>query len=77
MATTDQGLGKGTAALEFPAFRLYLIARFCTVFCAEMQSVAVGWQVDSQYWLEAKPVISTPHMVKNLKRIERASFSVS
>jgi MFS family permease len=53
MATTDQGLGKGTAALRFPAFRLYLIARFCTVFCAEMQSVAVGWQV---YEITRKPL---------------------
>lgn len=53
MATTDQRLGKGTAALQFPAFRLYLLARFCTVFCAEMQSVAVGWQV---YEITRKPL---------------------
>lgn len=53
MATTDQGLRKGAAALQFPAFRLYLIARFCTVFCAEMQSVAVGWQV---YEITRKPL---------------------
>jgi MFS family permease len=53
MATTGQRLGGGTAALQFPAFRLYLIARFCTVFCAEMQSVAVGWQV---YEITRKPL---------------------
>ncbi|HTZ49448.1 MAG TPA: MFS transporter [Verrucomicrobiae bacterium] len=45
MATTDQRLGSGTAAFQFSGFRLYQIARFCIVFCTEMQSVAVGWQV--------------------------------
>jgi MFS family permease len=45
MATTDQRLGTGTAAFQFSGFRLYQIARFCIVFCTEMQSVAVGWQV--------------------------------
>lgn len=45
MATTDQRLGSGTAAFQFSGFRLYEIARFCIVFCTEMQSVAVGWQV--------------------------------
>ena len=45
MATTDQRLGTGTAAFQFSGFRLYEIARFCIVFCTEMQSVAVGWQV--------------------------------
>jgi MFS family permease len=45
MATTDQPLGRGTAAFQFSGFRLFEIARFCTVFCTEMQSVAVGWQV--------------------------------
>ena len=35
----------GTAAFQFSGFRLYQIARFCIVFCTEMQSVAVGWQV--------------------------------
>jgi len=45
MATTDRRLGTGTAAFQFPGFRLYEIARFCIVFCTEMQSVAVGWQV--------------------------------
>jgi MFS family permease len=45
MATTDQGLSTGTAAFQFSGFRLYQIARFCVVFCTEMQSVAVGWQV--------------------------------
>jgi len=45
MATGEQRLGSGTAAFEFSSFRLYQIARFCIVFCTEMQSVAVGWQV--------------------------------
>ncbi len=45
MATTEQRLGTGTAAFQFAGFRLYQIARFCIVFCTEMQSVAVGWQV--------------------------------
>jgi MFS family permease len=45
MTTTDQGLSTGTAAFQFSGFRLYQIARFCIVFCTEMQSVAVGWQV--------------------------------
>jgi len=35
----------GTAAFRFTGFRLYQTARFCIVFCTEMQSVAVGWQV--------------------------------
>src|SRR5580700_2769202 len=45
MATTDQRLATGTAAFQFSSFRLYQIARFCIVFCTEMRSVAVGWQV--------------------------------
>src|SRR4029077_16796860 len=45
MATTEQPLTAGTAAFQFSGFRLYQIARFCIVFCTEMQSVAVGWQV--------------------------------
>ncbi len=45
MATTEQPLTSGTAAFQFSGFRLYQIARFCIVFCTEMQSVAVGWQV--------------------------------
>ncbi|HEY4979946.1 MAG TPA: MFS transporter [Candidatus Acidoferrum sp.] len=45
MATPDQPLASGTAAFGFSSFRLYQIARFCIVFCTEMQSVAVGWQV--------------------------------
>jgi len=45
MATTDQRLSGGTAAFQFSGFRLYQISRFCIVFCTEMQSVAVGWQV--------------------------------
>jgi MFS family permease len=45
MATTDQRPASGTAAFQFSGFRLYQIARFSIVFCTEMQSVAVGWQV--------------------------------
>jgi MFS family permease len=45
MASTDQQPTAGTAAFQFSGFRLYQIARFCIVFCTEMQSVAVGWQV--------------------------------
>src|SRR5271169_4961675 len=45
MVTSDQRSAAGTAAFEFSGFRLYQIARFCIVFCTEMQSVAVGWQV--------------------------------
>lgn len=45
MATSEKRLGSGAAAFEFSNFRLYQIARFCIVFCTEMQSVAVGWQV--------------------------------
>src|SRR5215469_13092617 len=45
MATVDQRPAAGTAAFQFSGFRLYQIARFCIVFCTEMQSVAVGWQV--------------------------------
>ena len=45
MATSEQPLANGTAAFQFSGFRLYQIARFCIVFCTEMQSVAVGWQV--------------------------------
>ncbi len=45
MATTHLPRTSGTAAFEFSGFRYYQIARFCMVFCTEMQSVAVGWQV--------------------------------
>jgi len=45
MATVDQRPAAGRAAFQFSGFRLYQIARFCIVFCTEMQSVAVGWQV--------------------------------
>jgi MFS family permease len=45
MATGDHRSTAGSAAFQFSGFRLYQIARFCIVFCTEMQSVAVGWQV--------------------------------
>src|SRR3974390_2957068 len=45
MSRPAQSLTAGTAAFRHSGFRLYQIARFCIVFCTEMQSVAVGWQV--------------------------------
>jgi len=45
MAIADHRPAAGAAAFQFSGFRLYQIARFCIVFCTEMQSVAVGWQV--------------------------------
>src|ERR1700746_508263 len=45
MTITEQRPTSGVAAFQFSGFRLYIIARFCIVFCTEMQSVAVGWQV--------------------------------
>jgi MFS family permease len=45
MASSEQRVTGGTAAFQFTGFRLFEIARFCIVFCTEMQSVAVGWQV--------------------------------
>src|SRR5271157_4178857 len=53
MATTEQPLTAGTAAFQFSGFRLYQIARFCIVFCTEMQSVAVGWRV---YEITSRPL---------------------
>src|SRR3974377_535834 len=44
MVTADNRLTAGRAAFQFAGFRFYQIARFCIVFCTEMQSVAVGWQ---------------------------------
>jgi len=41
---TEQRL-TALAAFQFSGFRLFQIARFGIVFCTEMQSVAVGWQV--------------------------------
>lgn len=45
MTASTQAPARGTAAFRFSGFRLYQIARFSIVFCTEMQSVAVGWQV--------------------------------
>ena len=53
MVNPEPRLGRGTAAFQFSGFRLFQIARFCTVFCTEMQSVAVGWQV---YEITRKPL---------------------
>lgn len=53
MAHPEPRQGRGTAAFQFSGFRLFQIARFCTVFCTEMQSVAVGWQV---YEITHKPL---------------------
>jgi MFS family permease len=41
------------AALSYPSFRLYQCARFLSVTSAEMQSVAVGWQL---YALTGRPL---------------------
>ncbi|HEY5958931.1 MAG TPA: MFS transporter, partial [Polyangiaceae bacterium] len=41
------------AALSYPGFRLYQCARFLSVTSAEMQSVAVGWQL---YSLTGRPL---------------------
>jgi MFS family permease len=45
LTSANSPSAKGSAAFQFSGFRLYQIARFCIVFCTEMQSVAVGWQV--------------------------------
>jgi MFS family permease len=45
MATARKASSTGSTAFQFSGFRLYQIARFSIVFCTEMQSVAVGWQV--------------------------------
>ena len=45
MANGDHRSTAGTAVFQFSGFRYYQLARFCIVFCTEMQSVAVGWQV--------------------------------
>ncbi len=45
MPAPEPSLSSGTAVFRFSGFRLFQIARFCIVFCTEMQSVAVGWQV--------------------------------
>lgn len=37
----------GRVAFEFPNFRFYMMARFLATVCAEMQAIAVGWQVYS------------------------------
>lgn len=41
------------AALSYPCFRRFQLARFLAVTCAEMQSVAVGWQL---YELSHRPL---------------------
>jgi MFS family permease len=53
MANSEPHLGTGIGPFQFSGFRLFQIARFCTVFCSEMQSVAVGWQV---YEITHKPL---------------------
>jgi len=45
LTSANSPSAKGSAAFQFSGFRRYQIARFCIVFCTEMQSVAVGWQV--------------------------------
>jgi MFS family permease len=53
LTSANSPSAKGSAAFQFSGFRLYQIARFCIVFCTEMQSVAVGWQV---YEITKRPV---------------------
>src|ERR1700693_5027008 len=45
MAAPQTSIAAGRVAFAYPSFGLYQLARFCIVFCTEMQSVAVGWQV--------------------------------
>ncbi len=32
-------------AFKYPNFRNFVVAKFCTIFAVQMQSVAIGWQV--------------------------------
>ena len=45
MSTLESSSGAGRIALAYPSFVLFQLARFFIVLSAEMQSVAVGWQV--------------------------------
>ena len=45
MAASENSKAAGRIAFTYPSFVLFQLARFCIVLAAEMQSVAVGWQV--------------------------------
>jgi MFS family permease len=45
MAAPENPKSTGRVAFTYPSFVLFQLARFCIVLAAEMQSVAVGWQV--------------------------------
>ncbi len=45
MKSTDEFLPGAFGALRYPNFSRFLIARFLATLAAQMQSVAVGWQV--------------------------------
>src|SRR5580704_17885420 len=53
MAVTNRPGAAGHVAFTYPAFTLYISARFFMVVALEMQSVAVGWQV---YEITRKPL---------------------
>src|SRR5215831_20372071 len=45
MAASDTSSGAGRIAFTYPSFVLFQLARFFITLSAEMQSVAVGWEV--------------------------------
>src|SRR6204780_334083 len=53
MVATNRPSQAGHVAFTYPAFSLYIAARFFMVVALEMQSVAVGWQV---YEITRKPL---------------------
>jgi MFS family permease len=53
MAASNRPSPAGHVAFTYPAFSLYIAARFFMVVALEMQSVAVGWQV---YEITRKPL---------------------
>src|ERR1700688_2135104 len=53
MVATNRPSQAGHVAFTYPAFTLYIAARFFIVVASEMQSVAVGWQV---YEITKKPL---------------------
>lgn len=44
---TDRSEERPDRAFKYPNFRNFVIAKFCTTFAVQMQSVAIGWQVYS------------------------------
>ena len=45
MAASENATAAGRIAFTYPSFVLFQLARFFIVLSAEMQSVAVGWEV--------------------------------